>query len=129
MSTFSLHITTPTTHLAWSYPNHTQSYREMLLNMLFQKKIHELRVRVYTLFFWGGFHGIPKHKPSFHHPAPSPDRKKNEAKRRMFQVVGSPRRAGSGSCDFCRRSQCHAGTELRTSIRGTASAVFMDLLI
>ena len=59
--------------------------REMLLNNAehaFPKKIHELRARVYTLFFFLiGFHGVPKHKTSFHHPAPSPDRKKRgEAK-------------------------------------------------
>lgn len=57
-----------------------------------------------------GFQNTKKVSTIHHHPPTE----KNEAKRRMFQVVGSPRRARSGSCDFCRRSQCHAGTELRT---------------
>ena len=124
MSMFSLHITTPTTHLAWSCPNQGDAAEHA-----FPKKQMSLGpgfIRC-CFFKWDsmGFQNTKRVSIIQHHPPTE----KNEAKRRMFQVVGSPRRARSGSCYFCRRSQCHAGTELRTSIGGTASAVFMDLLI
>ena len=52
-----------------------------MLNMLFQKKYMSLGPGFIRCFFLIGFHGVPKHKTSFHHPAPSPDRKKRgEAK-------------------------------------------------